>query len=135
MQSSDIYAQVLGLKEAWSVSSVDLDARQEEVRVSIEVRQGARLPCPECKTDGGVHERRERKWRHLDTCEYRTVIIAQVPRVRCPEHGVRQAAVPWGDPGSRFTSGFEAYAIGWLLGMYRAWIDAHHLVQFRATFR
>ena len=115
MQSSDIYAQVLGLKEAWSVSSVDLDARQEEVRVSIEVRQGARLPCPECKTDCGVHDRRERKWRHLDTCEYRTVIIAQVPRVRCPEHGVRQAAVPWGDPGSRFTSGFEAYAIGWLL--------------------
>jgi len=43
------------------------------------------------------------------------MIVAQVPRVRCSEHGVRQVPVPWGEPGSRFTSAFEAFAIGWLL--------------------
>ncbi|MEO0630118.1 MAG: ISL3 family transposase, partial [Planctomycetota bacterium] len=115
MESRDIYSQVLGLQEPWSVSSVELDAREEEVRVRIEVDQGVCLPCPECKAECGGQDRRERKWRHLDTCEYRTVIIADVPRVRCPEHGVRQVTVPWGDPGSRFTAAFEAYAIGWLL--------------------
>ena len=47
-------------------------------------------------------------------CEYRTTIVAQVPRVRCDDHGVKQVHVPWGDPGSRFTSAFEAFAIGWL---------------------
>ena len=115
MQSRDIYAQVLRLEEPWSVASVVLDSKQEEVQVFIEVSLGARLPCPECAEVCGVHDRRERRWRHLDTCEYRTVIVAQVPRVRCPHNGVRQITVPWGDPGSRFTSAFEAYAIGWLL--------------------
>ena len=73
------------------------------------------MPCPECGTESSIHDRRERRWRHLDTCEYRTTIVAQVPRVRCTDHGVHQVTVPWGEPGSRFTSAFEAFAIGWLL--------------------
>ena len=35
----------------------------------------------------------ERSWRHLDTCQYRTILHAEVPRANCPEHGVRVAAV------------------------------------------
>ncbi|WP_419186144.1 transposase family protein [Rohdeia mirabilis] len=51
------------------------------------------MPYPECGKECRTHDRRERKWRHLDTCDYRTVIVAQVARVRCPEHGVRQVTV------------------------------------------
>ena len=57
---------------------------------------------------------RERRWRHLDTCQYRTVLVAKVPRVDCPAHGPRQVGVPWADPGSRFTALFEALIIDWL---------------------
>lgn len=39
---------------------------------------------------------------------------AAVPRVECPEHGVKQIAVPWAEPGSRFTGLFECLVIDWL---------------------
>ena len=46
MQSSEIYAQVLGLKEPWQVSSVDLDAGEEEV---------TQVDLPPGVTSGLVH--------------------------------------------------------------------------------
>ena len=42
------------------------------------------------------------------------MIHCDVPRVRCPEHGVRQVCVPWAEPGSGFTMLFEALVIDWL---------------------
>jgi len=47
--------------------------------------------------------------------QYRTFVIAEIPRVRCKEHGIRQVRVPWSDPGSRFTALFEALVIDWLM--------------------
>jgi len=47
--------------------------------------------------------------------QYRTFVIAEVPRVRCKEHGIRQVRVPWSDPGSRFTTLFEALVSDWLM--------------------
>ena len=41
-------------------------------------------------------------------------MIAEVPRVQCAKHGIRQVAVPWSEPGSRFTAWFEALVIDWL---------------------
>jgi transposase len=43
-----------------------------------------------------------------------TILAAEVPRVRCPEHGVKTLAVPWSEPGSGFTALFEALVIDWL---------------------
>ena len=57
---------------------------------------------------------RRRRWRHLPTCQYRTILTADVPRVRCAEHGVHPIGVPWTDAGSRFTALFEALVIDWL---------------------
>jgi transposase len=110
-----LYTTVLGLKAPWFVARVELNSSDKEVEVFVEAKAGSRMPCPECSEVSGVHDRRERRWRHLDSCEFRTTIVAQVPRVRCSEHGVRQVEVPWGEPGSRYTSAFEAFAIGWLL--------------------
>ena len=60
------------------------------------------------------YDRRRRTWRHLDTMQYRTLVWAEVPRVRCAEHGVQQVRVPWADARSRFTALFEAMVIDWL---------------------
>jgi transposase len=46
--------------------------------------------------------------------QYRTLLVANVPRVQCDVHGVTQVSVPWSDPGSRFTALFEALVIDWL---------------------
>jgi transposase len=114
MRDTDLYAGLLRLNAPWTIEDVVLDAKAGEVRVHVMAAAGSRLPCPKCGAECGVHDRRERTWRHLDSCEFRTLIVARVPRVSCSEHGVHQVHVPWGDPGSRFTAAFEAFAIGWL---------------------
>lgn len=71
--------------------------------------------CPECGAACKLHDHQpERRWRHLDTCQYQTILHAQPPRSECPEHGVRVVKLPWAEPSSRFTALFEALAIEWL---------------------
>jgi len=46
-----------------------------------------------------------------DTMQFTTWIEADVPRVECATHGVRQIRIPWAEPGSQFTALFERLAI------------------------
>jgi transposase len=115
MQDRTLYALLLGIETPWAVTDVTLRLAEEHavvVRVAMDL-SGA-LPCPRCQAPCPRYDSRERRWRHLDTMQYRTVLIAEVPRVRCGAHGVVQIAVPWADPGSRFTALFEALVIDWL---------------------
>ncbi len=112
MDDRGFYQTVLGLREPWVVESVELRPEREEVRVRVGARAGARLTCPECGRESpGYDLAEERRWRHLDTMQYRTILHARVPRVECEAHGVRQVAVPWAEPRGRFTALFEAWAI------------------------
>lgn len=36
-----------------------------------------------------------RRWRHLDTCQFSTVIFAQVPRLLYPDGHTALVPVPW----------------------------------------
>lgn len=47
----------------------------------------------------------------MDSCMMQTFLHAAPPRVNCPDHGVKQAALPWAEPNSRFTALFEALSI------------------------
>jgi transposase len=53
----------------------------------------------------------EREGRHLDTCQFLAFLHARAPRVECPTHRVRQVAVPWAEPMSRFTILFGRLAV------------------------
>jgi len=108
------YEQLLGLAPPWRVQEVDLALDEGEVRIHVERSGRSRLRCPRCEAVCPGYDQRERRWRHLDTMQYRTIVIARVPRVSCPEHGVVQVAVPWAEHGSRFTALFEALVIDWL---------------------
>jgi transposase len=114
MQDKELYEKLLGLKAPWRVNDVDLRMEESKVTVRLEHEPLARFPCPECGLEGPTHDHRPRQWRHLDTCGIVTMIEADVPRVDCRIHGVRQAKVPWAEPGSGFTAMFEALAISWL---------------------
>jgi transposase len=57
----------------------------------------------------------ESLWRHLDECQFKTIFIGLVPRVDCPEHGIKSVTVPWAFPDSRFAIMFEMFAIEVLL--------------------
>ena len=56
----------------------------------------------------------ERQWRHLDTCQYQTILHARPPRTECAQHGVRVLKMPWAEPSSRFTVLLERLVIDWL---------------------
>lgn len=113
MHDRELYRRILGIEAPWTVSDIDVDCPGGGVTVCIE-HSGEGLGCPQCGTACPVYDTRQRKWRHLDTCQYATWLVAQVPRGSCPEHGVRQIPVPWADANSHLTALFEALVIDWL---------------------
>lgn len=114
MRDVDLYAQILGLSLPWEVTAVDLDRAAGQLVVNVSLAEGVQLSCPHCGRASPGYDRRVRRWRHLDTCQYVTILEAEVPRLSCAEHGVVTAAVPWAEPDSGFTQLFEALVIDWL---------------------
>jgi len=112
VQDVELYRQLLGIEEPWQVESVDLSVPDQKVEVSVGHAKGIRWACPECGEELAVYDHsEERAWRHLDSCQFATWLRARAPRVNCPVHGVRQVALPWAEPHSRFTTMFERLAI------------------------
>lgn len=117
MQDKKLYERLLGIDHPWRVVDVVLDlgaGTKGRVEVFVATAKGAKLVCPECDAIAPAYDSRQRRWRHLDTMQYRTELIAEVPRVRCETHGVRQVRVPWAERGSSLTALFEALVIDWL---------------------
>ncbi len=95
MRDKELYAQILGIKSPWQVSRVELTLSAGEVTVHVEQEPDARQYCPICAKVSPGYDSRSRRWRHLDTCQYKTILVAEAPRVKCQEHGVVTVAVPW----------------------------------------
>ncbi len=116
MQDKELYQHLLGLSSPWSVVSVSLNAEAEEIVVQVDHPRGTKFCCPECQRELPCYDHAEKRhWRHLDSCQFKTIVAAQIPRVNCPEHGVRNVQVPWAAKHSRFTILFERFAIDVLL--------------------
>jgi transposase len=106
------YGQLLGLCAPWIVVKVDLDLAAKRVIIRLDRDKSFEMTCPECGRSCPIYDSvEERQWRHLDTMQFETILVATVPRVDCPEHGVRRGSVPWARPHGRFTLLFEAFAI------------------------
>jgi transposase len=111
MNDKSLYQQILGDTKPWSVSDVRLDAEKLTVEVTLTVASGAVWGCPTCRGRMHVKEWRTRRWRHLDSCQFKTILEASVPVVECAEHGAQTVQVPWAEGSSRFTLYFERFAI------------------------
>jgi transposase len=112
MRDVELYRQLLGIEAPWSVTAVELSVPEQRVEVVVGHARGVRWPCPECGQELSSYDHaQERAWRHLDSCGFTTWLKARPPRVACPTHGVRQVALPWAEPHSRFTALFERLAI------------------------
>lgn len=114
MRDKELYAAILGIRSPWEVTTVELSSRTEEVIVQIRMKAGTRFVCPQCGAACPGYDSRRRSWRHLDTCQFKTILVADVPRVKCSEHGVLQIEVPWAEPGSSLTALMECLVIDWL---------------------
>lgn len=139
MQDRQLYEEILGIGSPWRVAQVELDTDEGAIHVYVEHDEDQRWPCPECGEDCRVYDHQaERRWRHLDTCQYRTILHASPPRSECSEHGVRVVKLPWAEPSSRFTALFERLAIDWLKAasqkavarnLHLSWDEIHRIME------
>ena len=136
---------MLGLIPPWLVTNVDLRMGEKLVEIDVQWPVDHDVECPECGRSCSIKDHREeRRWRHLDTMQFQTIIKSRVPRSECPDHGVKTINIPWAGPNSRFTLLFERLAIdvmiaaksikeaARLLGL--SWDQVHH-IQARAVER
>lgn len=110
---SEHYKALLGLNKSWRVVKVDMERELPEGKLHLE-STGAEAICSECGDACPLKDHapeRERQWRHLDTMEFTTTIVARIPRTKCARCGVRTCNVPWAEPHARFTLMFEALAV------------------------
>jgi transposase len=101
---------MLGLCRETVVRGWELrDGDRPRVEVWLRTKARRRGRCGRCGALASFFDQGggERRWRHVDvgfaTCE----VIADAPRVDCPEHGPTVAAVPWARHDSAFTRAFE----------------------------
>ena len=113
MNGNDIIALGIGLEHPWQIVGqiLNTDKDPHELRLSLKADRGSEFPCPKCGQMCKAHDFKEMTWRHLNFFQHHCYITAPVPRVRCPEHGVKRIKVPWARKGSKFTLLFEQAAM------------------------
>ncbi len=106
MRISTAFNRMLRLPGA-SVTGVSFAA--EGVIVTVRLRRRRRV-CSECGQVGrlAIHDRRRKRWRHLDLGASRCMIECELRRLWCRScGGPRLEPVPWARPGSAYTRDFE----------------------------
>jgi transposase len=96
-------------------SVIDVSFTADGVIVTVRLRRRRRV-CARCGQTGRrleIHDRRGKRWRHLDLGANRCVIECELRRLRCRECGVHLEPVAWARPGARHTRDFEDTA-AWL---------------------
>jgi transposase len=95
-------------------SVIDVGFGPAGVVVAVRLRRRRRV----CAVCGGlerleVHDRRVKRWRHLDLGAWRCTLQCELRRLRCPSCGVHLEPVPWARANSASTRDFED-VVAWL---------------------
>ena len=114
MKDTDFYQQILGVVAPWKVVEVRLEMDAKRVTVRVEPEAKTKWGDPETGKAAHLHKWTERKWRHLDTCQFETIIEARVPSVRHEDGKVEEVTVPWADRFQRVTRLLAQAVIVWL---------------------
>jgi transposase len=93
---------------------IDVSFGSEGVIVTVRLRRRRRV-CGCCGQTGRleIHDRRTKRWRHLDLGSNRCVIECELRRLRCIDCGVHLEAVSWARHASHHTRDFEDL-VAWL---------------------
>jgi transposase len=114
MKDFQLYQQILGLVAPWQVESVTLKPKEREIEVRVACAE-THWACSQCGQRMEIHDYEERRWRHLDSCQFKTILVSRVALVRCAEHGAQTVVVPWAEKNGRFSKLFERLAIDVML--------------------
>lgn len=114
MDEKFLYTHILNLTAPWQVKFLTFDENAGSVTVTAGIAYNTQLTCPGCGKLCFVHDHQHRKWLHLDTCQFMTLVESDVPRVMCLKHGCQHLPVAWTGPGSRYSLLFELFVLLWL---------------------
>lgn len=107
---------MIGVDRRVVIETVEVAEDDEAIVVACRLRRNVALRCGICERRSGRYDHGEgrRRWRCLDAGTTRVFIEADAPRVRCREHGVTVAAVPWARHGAGHTRAFDDQ-VAWLV--------------------
>jgi transposase len=112
MKDTTLYEHLLGLKTPWSVNKVDLSLEDQRVVVEVVLKQGQIWSDPTDETKRAhINGWTTRVWRHLDTCQFETLITARVPQLKYSDGTVEELAVPWAERYSRVSKLMAGFVI------------------------
>jgi transposase len=114
MKDTDFYQQILGLVAPWKVTDVKIEMEAKRVTVRVELAAGTKWFEPDAGRPAHLHKWTEKRWRHMDTCQFETFIEARVPSVRYPDGKTEDVAVPWADRYQRVTRLMAQTVLIWL---------------------
>jgi transposase len=108
VRTARLWAGLLGIEQA-CIEKIEFDQAEQLLVAHVRPSRRWRGRCGRCEKrcrgyDQGAGRRR---WRALDVGSVRAVLEADAPRVRCREHGVVVAAVPWARHGAGHTRAFD----------------------------
>jgi transposase len=114
VRNGRLWAGLLGVEKT-TVERVEFDEDRGLVIAHVRPARGQRRRCGLCRRrcPGYDQGQGRRRWRALDLGVVVAVLEADAPRVRCPEHGVLVAAVPWARHGVGHTRFFDDQ-VAWL---------------------
>jgi len=109
-----LWRSLLGVEKT-VIERLEFEEDPEVLIAHVRPTSRQRGRCGVCRRrspgyDGGAGRRR---WRTLDLGTVQTVLEADAPRVRCREHGVVVAAVPWARHDAGHTYAFDDQ-VAWL---------------------
>ena len=111
MTLETFYQKILNPPEPWIVSEVKLSELGPRVNVWL-THEKCSFRCPKCGDEAPIYDHMsERTLQHLDTCGRETCLHVKLPRVKCPEHGVKTVAFPLAGPHQDVTNDLELKCI------------------------
>ena len=115
MNNLEFYDRILELGEGWKVTELSINNAMREVDIFIEYTLNDGL-FPDTDERCQIYDfRATRRWRHLNTLQYKTYINAKLPRVKNSKGDVRTIAISWADKKVGYTLLFESLVIATLL--------------------
>lgn len=115
MLTASFFNQIINLGENWKISSVEADHDNLEIKIQLDYI-GKQGKCPESGELCSIYDHAaSRRWRHLDTMQYKTYLIARVPRVKNRLGKVKTISIDWASAHDRHTYLFEHAVIDLLL--------------------
>jgi transposase len=111
-----VFQQILALGEAWRVTRMDYQEKEQRVLIRVEETSGLwpQESCPHCghKNVRGYDHAPERHWRHLNICQLQSEIVCALPRGECQScRKIYTVRAPWEGRSRGLTQEFEAFAL------------------------